>query len=930
VVPIPQLDDQVRAYKQILRAFGLTTIERVEGIAMTQLDPEDNADVLDVEGYLHCLQASRTVSGVIKRGKPKDAVDVAASSTTATTTTQRPSELRTHNLRNPQSHPQQLQRLTKEQMETQNEIRRWQQVTKEQENVVKVNQDALNKLKGQAHQLVQRKLVQVETAKFLATVNEADASKADAAVDKTVNGTTSNGDNSDEEVDFCTAPDGESVEYDTAKESQGLSITNTSSPMVVNDGNTVLKSERSGEDRSSTIPGSRVLNLEVSPEAQKKKEEGRDSLGTRTASPIVLHDGNTVRKTRPGNKDENDNEEDKTSRSSGNFLRCEGVAMKRANDVDMEMDDDEESEYGAETQPLLKSAPLKSGSQDEDVSEYGAGTLPIIGKLAADREPVAASASSVNEPAQRNHIVKGSIVMVQARTWPGINKHGGVGRVTKVHSSTEIGGGAVQYDVSYVLGGKEKFVDESFVQLHKTSEEESSTTAASARKPRKSSENEMESRRPKRTQQKVTFKEEVRIYNEEELKHIPAEALEWAGIVPKKGKGKTKLPGKKRALADSNSNTNPAGSSTKKRKAAPSAAAAASKTASNPNNEVKHKKQNIVAEAESSAVEALIAMAHDSGTSNLNEIISPLSTQEIVQYADERYSSLLSTSGDSVLNVVTSNLSDAESDSLISLCKLLKDKNVSLKLMKSFKANKTHLCITSASVEKQPKPSNVVSNARTVKVMRSTLAGLPILSQQWVDACLSEGEIVAPTGDMSVRTLPRKQQHDNDDGCDVRFGVAKYAAAFQQGMQSNTLLSGVQVLMCGSFGGSSANDIKGLLQDAGATIISSVSAASRFLSDMSSSDVDTTFVFLCDDSLLDKSCGISDSLYKQAKQVRQDSQHAKVMAVHFSWLFDCISCATVIPATSYEPIAPRAKALWRLAAGAGTEEEDRGKKSQFY
>ncbi len=268
--------------------------------------------------------------------------------------------------------------------------------------------------------------------------------------------------------------------------------------------------------------------------------------------------------------------------------------------------------------------------------------------------------------------------MVQARTWPGINKHGGVGRVTKVHSSTGIGGSAVQYDVSYVLGGKEKFVDESFVQLHKTSEEESPTTVASARKPRKSSEKKMESRRPKRIQQKVTFKEEVRIYDEEELKHIPAEALEWAGIVPKKGKGKKKATGKKRALADSNSNTNPAGSSTKKQKASP-VSAAASKVPSNSKKTEKPKKEKTVAEAESSVVEALMAMAHDSGTADLNEIISPLSTQELVQCADERYSSLLCTSGDSevslVLNVVTSNLSNAESDSLNSLCKILKDKN---------------------------------------------------------------------------------------------------------------------------------------------------------------------------------------------------------------------------------------------------------------
>ena len=475
--------------------------------------------------------------------------------------------------------------------------------------------------------------------------------------------------------------------------------------MVINDGNTVKKADRSSEDRKSTIPGSRVLDLEVSPEAHKKKE-GRDSfgtVGTGNASPIVLHDGNTVRKTRPGNKDEknksSESHEDKTPRSSGNFLRCEGVAMKSASNADMEEDDDEESEYDAETQPLIKSAPLKSGGQEDDESEYGAETQPIIGKPAAkpapkpaakpDAKPAAkpapepaenlvAASASIDEPAQREQIVKGSVVMVQARTWPGINKHGGVGRVTKVHSSTASGGSAVQYDVSYVLGGKEKFVDESFVHLHKTSEEESTTRVSSARKPRKSSEKKVESRRPKRTQQKVTFKEEVSIYNEEELKHIPAEALEWAGIVPKKGKGKKKAAGKKRALAYSNSNTTPTGTSTKKQKAAP-AAAAASKTESKPRKKANSNKEKVEAEKESNAVEALMAMAHDSSAGNLNEIINPLSTQEIVQYADERYSSLLSASGRSdvslVLNVVTSNLSDEESDSLNSLSKSLKDKN---------------------------------------------------------------------------------------------------------------------------------------------------------------------------------------------------------------------------------------------------------------
>ena len=685
-VPIPQLDEQVKAYKQVLRVFGIVPIVHGEGIAMTQLDPEDDGELLNEEDYRQCLQASRTVNDVLAREKEKVEAKVAA---VATSTARKPSMLLTHPLRRPRSFPQSQhqQRLTKEQMQSQHEMRRWQQVTKEQQNVVKVNEDALNKVKGQAHKLVNKKMVQAETAKFLATANNSDGSKTLGA-NKNVDGAAVDGTekSDDEDLDFCTAPDGDSLEYDTAKESQGLSTTITTAdacPMVINDGNTVKKAERSLEDRPSKMPGSCVLDLEVSPEAQKN-DGGRVSFGTVStgiASPIVLHDGNTVRKTRPSN------EEDKTPRISNNFSRGQGVAVMRASNSAVE-DEDDVSDYAADTKPLIKDAPLKSGGNVGDESDYCAETQPLIGKESAKppadsvgQKPAAATAivsTSRDEPVQREKIVKGSIVMVESRTWPGINKHGGVGRVTKVHSSSTSGGSAVQYDVSYVLGGKEKFVDESFVHLHKTNDEETSSRVSSARKPRKSSEKKLDSRRPKRTQQKVTFKEEVRIYNEEELKHIPAEALEWAGIVPKKSKSKKKAGAKKRALTDSNPNMKPAASSKKKQKTVATASAKnASKKAPKAKTAPKSNEEIINAGKETDAAEVLMAMAHGGGDSaTLNEMISHLTTEEILQNADERYSSLLLSNENRplVLNVVTSNLSEEELESLNSLCKLLKDR----------------------------------------------------------------------------------------------------------------------------------------------------------------------------------------------------------------------------------------------------------------
>ncbi|KAK1749270.1 hypothetical protein QTG54_001209 [Skeletonema marinoi] len=93
-------------------------------------------------------------------------------------------------------------------------------------------------------------------------------------------------------------------------------------------------------------------------------------------------------------------------------------------------------------------------------------------------------------------IVKGSLVIVQPRTWPGMNKLGGVGRVVAVHSSTsyDLDSSSQQmqqnsteegessnniidasttttYDVSYVLGGKDKNIEAEYVLLHDTNQE---------------------------------------------------------------------------------------------------------------------------------------------------------------------------------------------------------------------------------------------------------------------------------------------------------------------------------------------------------------------------------------------------------------------------------------------------------------------------
>lgn len=266
---------------------------------------------------------------------------------------------------------------------------------------------------------------------------------------------------------------------------------------------------------------------------------------------------------------------------------------------------------------------------------------------------------------------------------------------------------------------------------------------------------------------------------------------------------------------------------------------------------------------------------------------------------------------------------------------------VNLKVMKDFHPDKTQLCITAAcATASTPKAGesliNVVSKSRTLKVMRSALAGIPILTPQWMESCLKDDRMVAPSGTMCIRTLPRKRQGASAIAVDATegFGVAKYAAAFQKATRSDSssLLSGISVLLCGNSAGSTmTKDLRVLLQQAGATVVGSASMANRLMADAMSEDdsavrTKSTFVFLCDDSSMNKGCGISDALFRQAKAliaVEQDS----VMCVHFNWLFDSISCATPMTAEAYEPLSPRSKELWNLSVGK--EVRSRTDKSQI-
>jgi RNase P subunit RPR2 len=74
------------------------------------------------------------------------------------------------------------------------------------------------------------------------------------------------------------------------------------------------------------------------------------------------------------------------------------------------------------------------------------------------------SSSNKSDKSPRFHV--GTLVFVKSRTWPGVNKLGGVARVTKVHVPSSALD-CVKYDVAYVIETRrEKSIEEKFVSLH--------------------------------------------------------------------------------------------------------------------------------------------------------------------------------------------------------------------------------------------------------------------------------------------------------------------------------------------------------------------------------------------------------------------------------------------------------------------------------
>uniref|UniRef100_H3GEQ2 Uncharacterized protein n=1 Tax=Phytophthora ramorum TaxID=164328 RepID=H3GEQ2_PHYRM len=142
-------------------------------------------------------------------------------------------------------------------------------------------------------------------------------------------------------------------------------------------------------------------------------------------------------------------------------------------DADFVADSDEEEQEMLEDQALADerhepaAASSQQGAQEEQEQklEQIAVVTPERPTVEEQQETQDEEQEEADEEEEDAVLEVGTLVEVDSRTWPGINKLGGPGRIVRVHRETETDEQSedIFYDVRYVLGGFEKHIESEYV-----------------------------------------------------------------------------------------------------------------------------------------------------------------------------------------------------------------------------------------------------------------------------------------------------------------------------------------------------------------------------------------------------------------------------------------------------------------------------------
>jgi hypothetical protein len=211
-----------------------------------------------------------------------------------------------------------------------------------------------------------------------------------------------------------------------------------------------------------------------------------------------------------------------------------------------------------------------------------------------------------------------------------------------------------------------------------------------------------------------------------------------------------------------------------------------------------------------------------------------------------------------------------------------------------------------------------LAKVRTLKAMRASLAGIPIVTPEWVTDCCAKEEIKAPDSSMFIHSLPTK----TNDLEDSLYGTALLASRMQQ-VESGAIsrdsvimpLTNVIVHMCGAFARPPKSDVQLLIRESGGTVQPSLVSTIKLIQSASFQRGDKKVVFLCDDSTDDTICGISIAQVDEIKSAI-DTLPGRIQVVHAHWLFDVVTCGKEISGILFAPKSPRCKLLWSTSIDA--------------
>lgn len=547
----------------------------------------------------------------------------------------------------------------------------------------------------------------------------------------------------------------------------------------------------------------------------------------------------------------------------------------------------------------------------------------------------------------------GTIVNVQARTWPGVNKHGGVGRISAVNEDGT-------YNISYVLGGKEPNVDAIFIEKEDQGDgdDDTSPKAASSRRKRRSADDARWSL-PEELLRKLAeegFDTGILVPSRKSTKRKKSsDALANSTNVrrhksaDKSGTGKQKAPpgtdpsassredtgngrstdtseqqqsksykaGAKKRIVTAEKPTKFPRESTRSRSAA-NAETAVSPGRSTNSIETGTKRRRVTAVMSTKTLKdpcsddksaALTEKARsvpslhktaDDG-SDINTVCE-YSNDEACRLADIWYRERFQTAlREKTIYVLASNLSNEDTALLRSLNAKALAGNIRVKTTEAI-SKKTTVCVIPAEFRE----GNLLASSRTIKAMRSALLGIPIVTPEWLQRCVLEGMAVEPTS--FIRSLPTKASEFEDSG-QTRFGVAMLSAAWSSRPNGPALpFRDTFVFLCGAYTPDLRKYIIELLKEGGAKILPGPSDVSTMLKSYANSGrTSSKTVILCSDGGL----SMPKSLETELKATLENREWKKsVSIVDSTWVFESITCAKALPPISFEPAGK--KDLWEL------------------